>query len=382
MDLYTLHGTTYQTENVLEGFESLIWTERYQDPGDFKLTSTLVGETLQRLPLDSLVCIGDSMEVCIVEEHEITEDDEGLAKIVVKGRTFDSFLENRIALDNSSFYNKIDPSTGTITEQIHGWHILASGFNDADAAVYIVTRHLVNPILTDLDSNPDVTDIVPNLIVHSLRSSNRQYYSRFLERTDLHTQVMNIIKASGDGVKNVRPTWGQTTMQMIFYSGVDRSADQTANGRIILDHGAGHLSNWSYFASSRNHKNAMYVYPKNSRGGLIRIGPGSVDPSLTGRQKKSLMIDATEITATSVADIAPSMNARASSEMGKRKIISMYDFQVSPNIPYVYGQDYNLGDIVTVSGPYGQRARMRVTEYIRTQDAEGSRGFPGLSLLT
>lgn len=111
------------------------------------------------------------------------------------------------------------------------------------------------------------------------------------------------------------------------------------------------------------------------------MGPGSVDPNLTGMAKKALLIDATEITATSVMDISPSMGNRAASEMAKHGYVTIVDCKVNPHIDYQYRNHYYLGDIVTVRGTYGFSTNMRVTEYIRVENDEGEIGYPGLSHL-
>ncbi len=54
------------------------------------------------------------------------------------------------------------------------------------------------------------------------------------------------------------------------------------------------------------------------------------------------------------------------------------DGQISEESPFKLGRDYYLGDRVTLLGQYDFAQSMRVSEYIRTEDADGDRGYPGL----
>ena len=48
---------------------------------------------------------------------------------------------------------------------------------------------------------------------------------------------------------------------------------------------------------------------------------------------------------------------------------------------YVYRQDYNIGDIVTVIGNYGVQSKMRVVSYVEIEDENGETGYPTLSVV-
>jgi hypothetical protein len=52
------------------------------------------------------------------------------------------------------------------------------------------------------------------------------------------------------------------------------------------------------------------------------------------------------------------------------------DGEVAPTNLFQYGKDYNLGDIIEVQGNTSLVDVSRVTEYIRTQTAEGEKSYP------
>ena len=69
-------------------------------------------------------------------------------------------------------------------------------------------------------------------------------------------------------------------------------------------------------------------------------------------------------------------DAKKTLEAGKRVVMLSGD--VSPLSPYIYRTHYNLGDTVSLHGDHGLVEKMVVSEYIRTEDENGDRGYPGL----
>jgi hypothetical protein len=47
---------------------------------------------------------------------------------------------------------------------------------------------------------------------------------------------------------------------------------------------------------------------------------------------------------------------------------------------YEYRKDYNVGDLVSLDGNFGQIAVMRVMEYVEIEDENGESGHPTLAL--
>jgi hypothetical protein len=79
-----------------------------------------------------------------------------------------------------------------------------------------------------------------------------------------------------------------------------------------------------------------------------------------------------------VADFKEEQLLAAKRELKKRRRVNMFSGDISALSPYVYQKDYYLGDAVMLFGDYGKSAKMIVDEYVRTEDAGGDRGFPGL----
>src|SRR5215475_715135 len=148
MDALRLNPQFYPIA-LVEGWNSFIWAERYSDAGDFQIDTNDVkgGRTL--LPEGSLLGIRQSSEVMIVESNEIPAvSDEKGAHLTIKGRTFETFSENREML--------------TAFPKLNEEGILKINNMRSDQAIEaILKRRLVSPPAANAD------DIVPGIVVNN-----------------------------------------------------------------------------------------------------------------------------------------------------------------------------------------------------------------------
>ena len=391
MDLLRLNMTTYFPEDLIEGYSSLIWTLRYQEPGEFELKTPRVEETMLALPLGSLVALSENEEMMFVENYTVDQSDDGEAILTVSGRSFTSFLENRIALDAYDwYYNYEIEGTGTASKSVeagvHAWLLApgATAWNDADAARHIIEQHLVVGVFTGpAGQNPEK---IPNLIVTNQDTTNRRYYARYVQRGDLLEATLDIIKASGNGIRAVRPSSGGTVINVVLYGGVNRTNEQSTNARVVLDANQGHLSNVNYFMSIKGYRNSARVYPTRRHPYPNPVWDpvtgATTDPGRFGFNYRDLLVDATDITGISWEETDAASRARINTELAKNAKANVMSGKVSPYIPYRFGAEYYLGDLVTLRGNFNINQHMRITEYVKVEDESGEIGYPGLSVIT
>ena len=92
------YSTSYHPDQLIEGYISLIWTERFQNPGEFQLKSYDIDRMKDLLPVDTLVSHLETKEVMRVETHLIEMEGEGedaTPVITITGRTAYAILEDR-----------------------------------------------------------------------------------------------------------------------------------------------------------------------------------------------------------------------------------------------------------------------------------------------
>lgn len=385
MDILLLHDTTFVPEQLVEGLTSTIWTERLRGNGEFILKTPNVAATQTLLPKGSLVSHLETNEIMRVESHTIDKDDDGNAVLTITGRSLTSILENRIvvASDYGASWTSLTAYTTPAVLSLLLWTHLAnnSGQDPVRATGSISAANKIpNAVVVD---NTTVNDV-------------GRFWS--FEAGVLSDIVTSIIQQGNYGLRCIRPpvtgravsvdvgsfpSRGQVTREasavingLIFevYNGTRRARNDTTTP-VIFDYLSGHVENPQYLSSQKEFKNVAVVI---SSEGVFEI-PSSGTP--TGLNRRALFVDVGGKTEeTSLSDYMALINQKGLAELAAHNEALLFDGEISAIAPYSYGIDYFLGDFVTLSAEYGFEATMLVTEYVRTEDSTGDRGYPTLAL--
>lgn len=404
MYLYRLGSTIFRPLDLVEGWDSLIWTERFREAGEFQLKSYNIDEILTQLPCGdpnvkpSMVCLQDSREAMIVESHEINIDDDGKRFILTKGRTFESFLEQRVFAILSNAPVKMQ-----------------KGYSDYGAIAVILWNSLVNSGINDVifgNSNHEATDGIPNVVITDSTDVSLGSKTWWIESDYVYPKVLDFLQRANLGIRCLRPidagprdvvtvasdgtitrtsTSSITDLCVDVYNGHTRTKDQSTLTPVIFTEGQGHVVNSRYLFTLNQYKNVGYITSGALHGFLYW---GSADGGVTpgdsstwvGLKKRVNLFDAGSkwgattpaIGTTKYDDTVAAMTQKAELKVKRRRKVTWYDGQVSPDIPYKYNNHYFLGDKVSFIGDYDVAKNVRVMEYTRIHDSEGERGYPTL----
>lgn len=364
MNLYTLHNTTFQTDKLVEGYETLIWTERYDVAGEFVLTTAKIDQTMALLPLDSFVALSDSPEVMRVENHIITEDEDGVEILEVSGRTFEVVYESRTSIQSYSSTVVSSPITNPTTGENNGSYYNASV---ADCAVYALNLHKFVSFRLDARDNlsPHNAQVWPG-------TTSGSPSTKYLNRDDAYSVALNLVKEEGLGIKNKRPSPPNTSGSIGIITYVYEGLNKTAS--VILDTQAGHFKKARYLFSNKDYYNAVYVASQKNYRQVLAPGASG----FSGLARRVALLDLPEITQTG-STVNSALDARGRSFLAKHKKTKFVEGEVSSSIPYTYNVDYSLGDLITCRGKYGSSGVMQVTEFVRIDDRTGSKEYPLLT---
>lgn len=374
MELYTL-DPLLRREYVVDKFKSLIWTERYRQYGDFQLDIGSSFRIRNLLKPDTYLALNKSNYVMRIEsvEDDVTEDGEKF--LTVKGRSLEVLLYDRVAyLANAATQTTTtDPDTGdTVTTDVK-WTI-----TDAPAAV---CRKIFHDICVAGTLDPN--DVIPFINEGTFMPSDT-----IAEPVDPITVDISP-NTVYDAIDQVSQPWNlgfrllrQQDMSKLWfdvYVGSDRTTAQTMLPAIVFAPEMDNLQNTKELSSIEGAKNVAYVY---SPDGFQMVFAAGVDPEVEGFERHVLVVDGSDITSDSTTDIVAALQQRGYEELAKNRTYQAFDGEISQSSQYIYGRDYNLGDMVETRNVDGVTNNMQVTEQIFVEDEEGERSYPTLTLNT
>lgn len=361
MEVYILDSLLRRNE-VVDKFQSLIWTERFNKWGDFelKLHSTL--DNRNRFPAGTRLIHNDSLRVMEVQTVEDATDDDGRAIIKVAGRSLEHILENRLArgtLGDLTATPKwsITGLPAAIARQI--FHdICVTGILDPGDIIPGVVEDSLYPVDTIAEPADSITFEMDPITVYSALSQLCEMYDM--------------------GFRLVRDS---ATLQLYFdvYMGSDRTTKQNTLPAVVFSSGMDNLQNTTEFTSIADYKNVAYVL--SPVGSQVVYGT-DVDPETEGFERRVLVVKADDIKDVVPEDAEAKMIRRGQEELAKHRAFSGFDGEISKTSTYKYGlnRSYNLGDLVELRNVHGFATDMQVTEQIFVSDDQGDRAYPTLSV--
>lgn len=364
MDLYTL-DSAFHKKDVIDAFESLIWTERYSEPGDMTLVVPSNTTFKDILVEGAFLSIPESREVVLVDT--VSEEDGALT---ITGKTLVDFLRNRIIRNPINTQKDTWKKNGSMA-QIAG-DIVSNMCKAGD----LMATGAVKP-------NGD-SEVIPNLVIGPLATGASTSIS--LSFGNLYDAVKMVCDIDSLGFSLYPDNITDTGYNMRFtdYAGLDRTTGQSTNSVVIFEPALDSLTGIKKLRSIAGYINNVYVWPAGYTGTQSQIGYASVTGAgtTTGFKRRTLGITASDINVAdySATDLATLLTQRAKDTLANNNYVRMMDGQVVPQSAFVYGVDYNLGDIIELrDGATVQSAR--VTEYIRTEDSSGEIAYPTLATL-
>jgi hypothetical protein len=363
MDLYTIQREApFSAVDNIDGYNSLIWTERFSTNGDFTLVTAAIEPTLDKLAKGSIVAVRQSSYLMIVESLKIEKNDDGAYDLNVTGRSLETFLENRPARavgqtsDTDWAFNNVYPIATAIS--------------------------MVHQLINSAPLNP--ADVIPDLeMMTSIVETTQTNF--VIQSRDLYSAVIEVLGTVATGILPRKDVSGKLYLEA--FKGIDRTIGQSAVDPVIFHVANGDITGASYLFTTSDFYNVAYVY--SSSGMRIVYAPG-VDSSIDSWDRRILYVDASDISTTTTDSngdevaidpniINAAMDQRGASELAQHNIQMLFDGQINPiSTSYKTPQDYYLGDQVTLIADYGVKQTMQVEEVIRIEDTDGERTYPTL----
>ena len=345
MNIYVLNKQL-EIVRVVDNYNSIIWTNRYYECGDFELYLSATPSLIYDLREDYiLVREGYEDNAMIIENIKITTDVEEGNYLTVSGRCLKSILYRRIIWEQTQVKADIEQCITTL-----------------------INKNVINPT----DTSRKIDNLKLGNMIATETELSAQYTGDNLGETI--TSICQSFGLGWDILLNIE----QKTFTFILYSGADRSYNQKENPWVVFSSEYDNLLSSEYTFSKQNYGNVTKVAGEGE--GLARkyttLGNAS------GLDRYEIYTDARDIS-TNDGQVTEEQYNEQLTEKGKEQLAESVKTETFSGevlqYQYEYGKDYFLGDIVEVVNEYEMSAVSRITEVIESEDESGNYTIPTFS---
>lgn len=354
--LYVLDNDFIQFYAISE-FTSLIWTERYWGYGDFELEVLYDLDILKNVKIGHYITLGGSNNIMVIESMSISYeiDNKGNRYIIYKGRSMESIFDRRV-MWGEWFYEEVDAQ---------------------EIIMDLIDKCIISPENEDRKIDFFRTKKNPDIPEHIL--------TLFGDGDQLYEIVSAICQEKQIGMR-CELIESNRTIEFSLYKGVDHSYDQILNPPVIFSSEYENLGPSRYALNTAEYKTValaigpwrdspIYDEEGNLEGSettrtVIEVG----DFSVTGLNRREMLVSCG-------SDYPDDMAQEAMESIADTNRLEELDSELDPKRQFVYGVDYNIGDIVQVITEFGLDAKAIVIEFIRSWNESGYTEVPTFKLL-
>lgn len=353
---------------MIDTFTSAIWTVRYDEAGDFEIYTPVRLDYIQAMQIGNYLWNRDSDRLMVIETVEIETDAEEGPQLIVTGRSLESILDRRIVTSSQNFSGNLQSVLFAIIQN----EVISSGGARRIPGFSLKTS-----------SDSRITNI--SISELSIRGEN------------VYDVVCSLCQANKVGWR-ILPK-GAGGFEFELYVGTDRSYAQSVNPYVTFSQSFENLLNSNYIKSFKSYKNSIYAVGTYQKEVILRNkykddnGEWVVEEQTTyeeaevitwqysetgtpsGLARREMFIDNGGVNDGEQGGEYATWNAvnkeKAIAELGEHQTTTAFEGELEATRQYIYGEDFNIGDIVQVENEFGITGTVYISEIVFSQDANG-----------
>lgn len=357
-DVYVLNQN-FELQGVIDEYVSLIWRPSYSDIGDFELylgaSDKVIGLLRQNMYLvrSSDISVDNGIatyeKVMIIKNLQLITDAENGDFLTVTGRELKFLLHQRIVWKQTNL-------TGTAENAIRR----------------LVTENAISPT----DTNRVIPNLVLGVSAGLTDTIEKQVTGEYVDKV-----ITEICTAYNYG-------WDMfitnNKLVLVVYAGTDRSYNQTVNPYVVFSNEFENLYNSDYQLTTEEYANTTLIGGEGE--GLDRIYT-AVGATNSGLGRYETFTDARDISQNKDSEEEITLEAyyKLLAERGLENLATLaytegFSGEVLSDVAFKYGEDFFIGDIVTVINEYGIKQNVRVLSAIESEDESGVKLLPRFNI--
>ena len=352
MDLVVLN-TNFEAQTVLDTYSSFIWTDRYNECGDFEIFTRMNNEILNELKEGYYLRQKGSNHLMIIEDFLIDSDVEDGDTLTITGRSLESILDRRIVWGQKTISGNLQNGIQTLLNEN-----VISPSNANRKIDNFIFKASTDPVITALTIEAQYTG------------------------DNLYEVIRAICTERDIGFRVTLDDSNHFVFEL--YSGVDRSYDQTDNPYVIFSPKFDNLLTSNYSETNSSYKNVTLVGGEGEGSARKYTAVGDV----AGLQRKELFTDARDIssngeneTTLSTSEYTELLRQRGKEKLAENAEVVSFEGQAETSSMFIYGQDFSIGDIVQIEDNYGHEVQARILEIVTSESDNGLSVYPTFSMI-
>lgn len=327
-----VYNPDFSLKKILENYSSLLWKRCYNDIGSFSITCPATTDNINALMLGRIIWIRGKPEAGVIESRTLAQS-ERENSLIVSGRFLESYMDRRLIKSTYNFSGTVENAMREI----------------------LTNADLSNMI--ELEDAHDWTDEV-------------EFQATYKNVLDYEKKLA---KSAAYGFR-FRPDFVNKKITFEIYQGADHSINQRERPRVTFSEEYTNMLTSTYAENDQLYKNVIYVAGEGNdwRDREIIIAG---DDSLTGLERREVFSDSSDVTSNglTMAQYRAALIQRGNDILESCVNAHSFSCATSPNSNFVYGKNYDVGDIVTV-----QKESWNVSEDLRVIEVTEiyERGLP------
>lgn len=347
MDIWVL-DENLEVIDIVETFNSFIWTDRYNEYGDFELRISIDDRSVKALRIDRYLQNRDSDHLMIIDTLEIDSDAEDGTYLVVTGKSLESILGRRIV-----------------------WGLKVLDGNLQKGIKSLLDENIITPSNADRKINNFVFEESSDPIITEL-SIKAQYTG-----DNLYDVIHTICEEQNLGFKITLNDSKQFVFEL--YSGKNRSYSQSENPYVIFSPKFDNLLSGNYIESKAAWKNVTLVGGEGEGTERRYTAVGNV----SGLKRRETFTDARDISSTtedggtiSSDEYISLLRQRGKEKLSENIDVMSFEGEAEMTQMFRYGVDFFNGDVVQLEDEYGHEVTARITEIVTSESETGFYRYP------
>lgn len=360
MTIVNVYDMSFNLIGVIDSFVSIIWRPAYYDVGDFEIYVGATHDNIQLLRENRIV----------VRNTDITVDSDG--NVIYKNPMIIKNIDLITDVENGDFLS----ITGRELKYLLHQRIIWTQTNltgTAEAGIRrLVNENAVNPS----DSKRKIPNLVLGASAGLTDTIEKQLTGDFLD------------KAIVEICTNYNYGWEiygyNSNYVFIVYQGLDKSYGQTERPYVVFSDSFENLYNTEYQLNTEDYANAALI---GGEGEGVERTYTTVNNSVTGLERYELFVDANDLSSNKDSEDAipqsqylQMLQERGAEKLAETAITEGFSGEVLTTGQYKFGEDFDIGDMVTVINSYGISKNVMVLSSIESEDEQGVSLIPQFNI--